>query len=85
MRKKTLKNAYQNLDKNLLCQESLSILELYLVEDSSLEQIIKQFNYSQSEVRHKIAKAIYELKKLSNDPEYVKARAILYGDQKIML
>lgn len=66
-----------DLHRRELCDQD--ILEMYLVHNLSQQEISKRLNLSRSQTKQNIAKAIFNLRKLSNDPEYIKARKILYG------
>lgn len=65
---------------DLLPMELGNVARYYLVELRSEREVAEILNVPVSTAKQKIARAIFELRKLSNDPEYIKARKILYGN-----
>jgi hypothetical protein len=72
---------YQSLDKEMLLPPVSELLNLYLKENRSQKQIAEQLNKPLAATRAQIAKALFELRKASNDPEYMKANQILYSNK----
>jgi DNA-directed RNA polymerase specialized sigma24 family protein len=81
MEKKVLAISFESCAKELFSSEQVEILQLYLIEDLSYREIAKVLRIKEAQVTQRIARALYELKKVSNDPEFVKARKILYGEE----
>jgi DNA-directed RNA polymerase specialized sigma subunit len=67
---------YENVDKSLLKDKSLFMLKLYFEDNLTQKAIAERLNQSLYKTSNEISKAIFELKKTSNDPEYLKMRAI---------
>lgn len=63
---------------NELIQHDL--LNMYFVQNMKKQQIAREMNLPVQSVKHIIARALFELRKASNDPEYLKAKQILYGN-----
>ena len=81
MKKSVMRSIYQRANKNLLQDQQLSILKMYFDDERSIKDIGQLLNLSIPVTRNLLAKALYECRKSSNDPEYLKALNILYGSK----
>ena len=62
----------------LLPDEFSKVLVMYLIDDLSLKEIAIKLNLSLASVKNIKNKALYTLRKISDDPEFNKALTILY-------
>jgi hypothetical protein len=75
------KEATQLFLKNKLQLQAtyVEILDCYLLKNFTQKQVAIHFKQPISTTKSQIAKALLELRKASNDPEYLKGKEILYG------
>lgn len=60
-----------------LQQQDAIIIRQYLLENKSQQEIAKELSSTIAKTRSRISKALLELRKVSNDPDYIKAMKIL--------
>ena len=80
MNKKLAKDLLSKIDDSLLSQESSQLLFLYLKENYPQKKIAEAMHIPISSAKQKIGKAMLELRKASQDKQYIIARKILYGN-----
>ena len=80
MNKKLAKDLLSKIDDSLLSQESSQLLFLYLKENYPQKKIAEAMHIPISSAKQKIGKAMLELRKVSQDKQYIIARKILYGN-----
>lgn len=80
MNKKLAKDLLSKIDDSLLSQESSQLLFLYLKENYPQRKIAEVMHIPISCAKQKIGKAMLELRKVSQDKQYIIARKILYGN-----
>ena len=61
----------------VLPSEHSNLLRLYFIEKKSIKDISSELSISVAKTKQKIAKAILEVRRISNDPDYLKAIEIL--------
>jgi DNA-directed RNA polymerase specialized sigma subunit len=80
MKKEEARNIYLSLNQSELSEDISEVLNLYLLQNKSFKESATILNLSVSATKQKIAKALFTMRKITNDPEYLKARKILYGN-----
>ena len=63
--------------KDDLSNDAKVVLALYLEQALSQQEIVERLSAPPFQVKRRIAKALLELRKVSGDPEYLKAMEIL--------
>jgi DNA-directed RNA polymerase specialized sigma24 family protein len=76
MNKVLLNKTFQS-SKQSLSNDNKELLSLYLEQHLSQDAIAEKFSTTAAQVKKRIAKALLELRKVSNDPNYLKAMEIL--------
>jgi hypothetical protein len=69
----------QQIDKCHLKEENLLVLELYLEECLSKKEIAIRLKQPVNSINKQLSQAMLELGIISEDPQFIKAKEILYG------
>jgi hypothetical protein len=84
IQKKEIAQLYA-LHKHQLQANCSEILALYLQDSLSQKQVSLLLNQSMPATRNQLAKALHELRKIANDPMFLKAKEILYNKKEEQL
>lgn len=77
---KTSKETLQNIIKRLPSEIGKPVY-MYLIDGKPQKEIAVLLNIPIAIIKQRISRALYEIRKLSNDPEYIKAKKILYENE----